>query len=151
MPGPVSDSYHPEFGTCQNARDVEEAIEGLLDGIKAFIGEELRNITEVIQEGPFGEAKFALSKNQLRLIRFGLNKTLEYLREDREENTLLVSLEKVTSFREEDEKIFKDYGITFEYREVHFNSLLEILRKIKNPVCLSFTDKGVKVQHPHDF
>ena len=37
MPGPVSDAYHPEWGTCDNQDQIAEAIQEVYDKISAFL------------------------------------------------------------------------------------------------------------------
>lgn len=77
MPGPVSDSYDPEFGTGANAEDVREAIKGIVDRIGNVLGSELKSIVTVAQ-GPDGkQTKWLLSERDMRVIRFGLNRALE--------------------------------------------------------------------------
>ena len=49
MPGPVSDSYDPEFGTSSNAEDVKEAIRFVVNKIGRYLGPELKNIVGVAQ------------------------------------------------------------------------------------------------------
>lgn len=81
MPGPVSDSYDPEFSTGANVQEVAEAILALRDRATEAIGsEELKNILEVIR-GKNGEAKTLLVRNEreLRILRFALNRALETL------------------------------------------------------------------------
>jgi len=77
MPGPVSDSYDPEFGTGANAHDVRSGMEGVVDEIGSVLGPGLRNIVEVAQgeDGPRFETRF--SERELRLIRFGLLRAME--------------------------------------------------------------------------
>jgi hypothetical protein len=80
MPGPVSDSYDPEFGTGANADDVRTAIEAVVARIAEELGPGLRNIVEIVHEGPEGPAHPPLfTENELRVIRFGLNRALESL------------------------------------------------------------------------
>lgn len=77
MPGPVSDSYDPEFGTGANAADVREGIREVLDMIGEAIGHELKPIVEIAQGGPSRVLRFELTERQVRLTRFGLNRALE--------------------------------------------------------------------------
>ena len=77
MPGPVSDSYDPEFGTGANADDVKDAIKHIVAEFGKHLGPELKYIVGVVQ-GPEGKRiKFALSERDMRVIRFGLNRALE--------------------------------------------------------------------------
>jgi len=77
MPGPVSDSYDPEFGTGHNAEDVREEMEYIVDRIARILGPDLKNIVDVVH-GPHGKrTKCMLSERDMRVIRFGLNRALE--------------------------------------------------------------------------
>jgi len=77
MPGPVSDSFDPEFTTRANAADVVEGIEEARNIIGKTLGEELKEIVGVAQ-GPQGKSvSIRLTERQRRLIRFGLNRALE--------------------------------------------------------------------------
>lgn len=80
MPGPVSDSFDPEFGTGANADMVQAAVAGVVARITEHLGPGLKNIVEIAYEGPEGpEHPPAFSENELRVIRFGLNRALESL------------------------------------------------------------------------
>jgi len=77
MPGPVSDSYDPEFSTGANAADVAAGIEEARDIIGKTLGKELKEIVGVAQ-GPQGKSvSIRFTERQRRLIRFGLNRALE--------------------------------------------------------------------------
>lgn len=79
MPGPVSDSYDPEFGTGANAQDVSNAISLVIAKIESSLGPELHNIVQVVQNKEeyayLHQCRF--TEWQLRAIRFGLNRALE--------------------------------------------------------------------------
>ena len=81
MPGPVSDSYDPQFGTGQNANDVRAALQDLRNRVTAAIGTpELLDIVSVIHadnERPGRRNPVALSEAELRVIRFAIDRTLE--------------------------------------------------------------------------
>ncbi len=81
MPGPVSDSYDPEFSTAANAAEVEEAVKSVRDTITSIIGsEKLMNILDVcrmIENNPLHTAVFR--ERELRIIRFAMNRALESL------------------------------------------------------------------------
>lgn len=78
MPGPVSDSYDPEFGTSSNAQDVKDAIQEVVEKIGEALGPELKNIVGVVQDEDSGPGfQFQVSERGLRVIRFGLNRALE--------------------------------------------------------------------------
>ncbi|APU89016.1 hypothetical protein Rctr197k_233 [Virus Rctr197k] len=79
MPGPVSDSYDPEFGTSANAEEVADAIKAVRDRISEAIGtEELKYILDVVR-GKNGKDKTLVIRNEreLRILRFALNRALE--------------------------------------------------------------------------
>lgn len=78
MPGPVSDSYDPEFGTGLNAHDVREAIGSVRKKISTAIGtDELKNIVELVH-GKGGRLHgVTLSERELRIIRFCLDRSVE--------------------------------------------------------------------------
>jgi len=77
MPGPVSDSYDPEFSTDSNANDVRKAIEGAVQKVGKTIGSEPKDIVEVVQ-GQKGTARtLTLTEQELRVIRFAMSRALE--------------------------------------------------------------------------
>jgi hypothetical protein len=77
MPGPISDSYDPEFGTGDNAAAVREAVQKTRKKFDKALGPALHNIVEVAN-GPAGRVfSLKLSKRELRIIRFCLNRSLE--------------------------------------------------------------------------
>ena len=77
VPGPVSDSYDPEFGTGANARDVEDAITAVRNRLGQHIGEELKNIVQVVH-GPEGPVyAYAFTEQELRVLRFACDRAKE--------------------------------------------------------------------------
>ena len=80
MPGPVSDSFDPEFGTGENCRAVAVNIGKVCEKIVGRrLGSELKNIVEVVH-GPAGKLfGVTLSERDLRVIRFAMNRSLESL------------------------------------------------------------------------
>ncbi len=80
MPGPVSDSYDPEFGTGENASVVGEAVRAVRQRITDVIGSDtLKDIVSVASGEPGPSFTATLSEREWRLIRFGLNRALESL------------------------------------------------------------------------
>ena len=77
MPGPVSDSYDPEFGTGANADEVREAIERLSARVGELLGPQLHDIVGVVQGKAGPTHTLRLSERELRIIRFGLNRAAE--------------------------------------------------------------------------
>lgn len=76
-PGPVSDSYDPEFGTGANAHDVAAAIRIVRGRLSRLLGKKLKNIVEIAQ-GPAGPRhELILSERDLRVIRFCLDRATE--------------------------------------------------------------------------
>lgn len=76
MPGPVSDSYDPEFSTGANAQDVRDAIIEARDAL-AYGLDETKNIVSVVH-GRAGRLKATiLTEKQRRVVRFALNRALE--------------------------------------------------------------------------
>ncbi len=73
--------YDPEFGTSDNANFVRTAITGVRDKLAKPLPNELRNIVEIALEGP-KKGKLhglTLTTNELRVVRFALNRALESL------------------------------------------------------------------------
>lgn len=86
MPGPVSDSYDPEFGTGANAARVRDAVGNERDRIAFLIGDpELKPILEIVGWPPDGHERASapralyLNERSLRILRFALNRALETL------------------------------------------------------------------------
>jgi hypothetical protein len=77
MPGPVSDSYDPEFGTGENARIVREAIQEVVDRATELLGPELKYILDVAQGQTGKTIEAQLTEREWRIIRFGLMRALE--------------------------------------------------------------------------
>ena len=77
-PGPVSDSYDPEFSTGANRHEVAEAVRAIVAHIGLGLGER-QHIVDVIH-GPRGRAGVRwLSEAARRVIRFALERALESL------------------------------------------------------------------------
>jgi hypothetical protein len=79
MPGPVSDSHDPEFGTGANCADVRAGIESVVSDIKQMLGPELKDIVVVAQSKDTKLLRLRLSERRWRLVRFGLLRALESL------------------------------------------------------------------------
>ena len=77
MPGPVSDSYDPEFGTGSNAADVREGIEEVIRRATLVLGPGLKNIVQVVQGEPGMMLGRPLTEREWRIVRFALNRALE--------------------------------------------------------------------------
>jgi hypothetical protein len=80
MPGPVSDSYDPEFGTGRNAAIVAEGVRAVGQRVTDVIGSgTLKNIVEVAGGNPGPSFTATLSEREWRLLRFAVNRALESL------------------------------------------------------------------------
>lgn len=79
MPGPVSDSFDPEFGTAANADEVANAIIELRERLcTRRLGLHLMDIREVVRKPDSPPATdIALTERDLRIIRFCMNRSLE--------------------------------------------------------------------------
>ncbi len=77
MPGPVSDSYDPEFSTAENAREVREAIREIVKVADRVLGPNLLNIVIVVQGSHGKTYKEPLTARQWRLIRFACNRAID--------------------------------------------------------------------------
>jgi len=77
MPGPVSDSYDPEYSTGANRHDVKDMLRDVLAVMNYTLPPELKDIVAVAQ-GEDGDIKnCALNERHRRAIRFAINKALE--------------------------------------------------------------------------
>ena len=77
MPGPVSDSYDPEFSTGENADIVRKAIADVEKIFTKRLGPELKYIVHVAMEKNKGKVGMPLTYRQMRIIRFCLRRALE--------------------------------------------------------------------------
>lgn len=80
MPGPVSDSYDPEFGTAERAEAIREAIEEMHKELGLIIGAPPDHILDVVRRsnpGPLLQAE--LTEKQWRILRFACERAQEGL------------------------------------------------------------------------
>lgn len=80
MPGPISDSYDPEFSTGERARSVREAIEEQRNRLTTILGDRLLYIVDVIENNvsqTIEPVSFKLTEREMRIIRFALNRAIE--------------------------------------------------------------------------
>ncbi len=80
MPGPVSDSYDPEFGTGELADKVMDAIQKLSQRVTDIVGSSVVKDADEIRKvlsrpGPSFTA--TLTEREWRIIRFALNRALK--------------------------------------------------------------------------
>jgi hypothetical protein len=75
MPGPVSDSYDPEFGTADNADSVRRAIRAVIHKVNGDLNDEPRkNILEVVNGRGGKTGAYYFCERELRIIRFCLHR-----------------------------------------------------------------------------
>ncbi len=74
MPGPISDSRDPEFGTGQAAQEVHDAICEVASRIDRLLGPRLLHIRDVVRgnDGPAHQLVF--TERELRVARFALRR-----------------------------------------------------------------------------
>jgi len=76
MPGPISDSIDPEFGTGANAGDIVEIIDIIRDRLGACLGER-KKIVQVVHGECGPETMWNFCERDLRVIRFCLERAKE--------------------------------------------------------------------------
>lgn len=79
MPGPVSDSYDPEFSTGTRAQAVRDGIQEVIDAITEELGPGLHDIVQVAEGEAARQTGLRINDRHARLIRFGLLRALESL------------------------------------------------------------------------
>jgi len=78
MPGPVSDSYDPEWSTGANAREIDEALEGMYQTVSEILGQrEPMYILNLVRAELPTVLEAALSERQWRLLRFAVERARE--------------------------------------------------------------------------
>ena len=77
MPGPVSDSYDPEFGTGFNAHNLRTAIQEIIDRATEVLGPERKYIVDVVYGEPGQPIETETTERDWRIIRFALERALE--------------------------------------------------------------------------
>lgn len=70
MPGPVSDSYDPEFSTAENAGRIREALAEAHKTLGNVIGGPPLPILEVVDGGHRGGIPATLDERTWRILRF---------------------------------------------------------------------------------
>ncbi len=77
MPGPVSDSFDPEWGTTENAEEIRVAIQVMHMKLGTVIGSPPKPILEVVvdEAGPLIATE--LSERQWRILRFACERAAE--------------------------------------------------------------------------
>jgi predicted DNA binding protein len=80
MPGPISDTYDPEFSTGERAAKVREAIEEQRNRLNAILGDRLLYIVDIVENKvsqTVAPVSFKLTEREMRIIRFALNRAIE--------------------------------------------------------------------------
>ncbi len=79
MPGPVSDSYDPEFSTESNANDIGEAIEEVRSLLDGLLNVEPKDIVSVVHGSAMRLISSRLSERSWRILRFCTERALDSL------------------------------------------------------------------------
>jgi hypothetical protein len=77
MPGPVSDSYDPEFSTGANREEVRDALREMSELLSRKIGAERDYILDVVRRARRGKKIASFTERELRILRFGVERGLE--------------------------------------------------------------------------
>ena len=80
MPGPVSDSFDPEWTTSSNRQDIDDALSTMHSALGIVIGSGPKFILEVVnmpEDGPLIECKF--TEKELRVLRFACERARDSL------------------------------------------------------------------------
>ncbi len=80
MPGPVSGGFDPEFGTAENANQVQEAVQNAYDILTDVLGgKPPEPILDVVLRGNRGGIEATLDERVWRCLRFACERALESL------------------------------------------------------------------------
>ncbi len=80
MPGPVSDSYDPEWGTSANAAEIHEALEGVYDRLTGILGGKTpMYILDLVTADLPLPVSATLTEKEWRLMRFAVERARESL------------------------------------------------------------------------
>ena len=81
MPGPVSDSFDPEWTTSSNRQDIADALSVMHSALGVIIGSGPKYILDVVHtsdlDAPVIECKF--TEKELRVLRFACERAKESL------------------------------------------------------------------------
>jgi hypothetical protein len=78
MPGPVSDSYDPEFGTRETANEIIDALSDVYDRVSAVLeNREPMSIRKLVRADLPTARQAGFSEKEWRLIRFALERAQE--------------------------------------------------------------------------
>ena len=79
MPGSISDSYDPEFGTSANSSDINEAVQRMHSVLGNVIGSPPKFIVEVVHGDDGDKITASLSEKEWRILRFACERSQESL------------------------------------------------------------------------
>ena len=75
MPGPVSDSFDPEFGTRQVANEIDDELESVYDRLTGILGGappiDIRKLARAVLIRPIAAT---LTEKEWRLLRFAVER-----------------------------------------------------------------------------
>jgi len=77
MPGPISDSYDPEWGTSDNGREIRDALNLMHRALGAIIGSEPKWILDVVRSPSGKRITATLSEREWRILRFACERAEE--------------------------------------------------------------------------
>lgn len=78
MPGPMSDSYDPEFGTEENCHRIRKALEETYAEVSSILGDmPPMPILDLVDARLPGQIEAFLTEKDWRLIRFALERAQE--------------------------------------------------------------------------
>lgn len=78
MPGPISDSFDPEFGTAAKAAEIEEALAGVYAKLSSILGQqEPIYILDLVRAELPAQIYASLSEREWRLLRFAVERARE--------------------------------------------------------------------------
>lgn len=80
MPGPMSDSYDPEWGTSSNAAEISEALDEVYHRVSGVLGgRPPQEILGLVRSDLPQPISATLTEREWRLIRFALERANESL------------------------------------------------------------------------
>lgn len=78
MPGPVSDSYDPEWGTAANGQKIKNNLAAIYDRVSRILGgRQPMFILDLVDAGLYTKMSATLTERQWRIIRFALERAIE--------------------------------------------------------------------------
>lgn len=78
MPGPVSDSYDPEWSTSANAGEIDDALKEVYDRLSGILGHrEPKYILDLVRDDLPTPISATLSEKEWRLLRFAVERARE--------------------------------------------------------------------------